>query len=1049
MKQWMVRSIALILMLTLTAFPAHGAQEGENIPEGVLYAENFESGGMDGWVSYEEKSGVVETEEGHAYCVRSYDYNSKTVAFSDYVFQFEWKVDYKEPGTTAPAFYVRRGADGSRYEMYIDSAGGRMVVDRVINEEKTSIGEAAADFAADNLTWVTLKIVLSGKNIWIYYKDMETPVAKLRDETPLTAGGIGFGFGNTEFLVDNITISELAEPVPEPYEISPEEQKDYKDSPYREEIDQLIAFGIVNAFDDGTFRPDNAITRAEFAALTVRARNVQTASGGALTFRDVDPASWAAPVISTACAMGYMAGFDAETFAPEESITMEQAAKVLVRLIGGEVLAERRGGYPSGYMAYAAQRGITEGVSKIGSEPLSRGEVAKLFANTVKLDILRQTGYGDMEEYRTDEGVTLLSEYRGIYPFKGRVTANYYAGIYADESLGKNEFLLDGLVIETGKTQAAEQLGYCVKLYAHKDETTGRHTAVWFAVDEAKSDALVIAAEDILDVSGLERLSYREEESGREREAELSKNTNLILNGGSGTFCEENMQPEAGQLTLFDTNGDGVYETVLAESYRTMVVGNVSAQTRRITDKFDPAVFAGVDEKDAEIVIRRGYQDISLDAIAPLEVVSIAETEARAAHRKITILASEKKISGRISEFEENGGWETVIVKGKEYPVSPYLRRQIDAGRAEELVAGVNVTLRLDSFGNVAYAEMKRSSDFMLLNGVMWENGADSGWLAELFDSDGEWRKCRLKEKLVLNGREITLAQDNMPEELTGRQIVRVKFAKDGKIAVIETEHGGGALVKNRVYDEWPMEYISASRSFDTDSYVDENTLVFAVPYHTDEKENYFAGDSSYFRNGSTYRLWSYNEDKFEVADIILVFEKEDSGGNGKLARPFFFERMTRAVDAEGNEIRKLSGYREGQEVSFVLADGVSADFTCGDALTLSQNGKGEVVAYQHLYRADSGAIGSDNNGFGMSSDRVTVCGTVLDFDAATGRLLLDVGVGQTREKAFLAGAARQVYCCLRSKGKIYLSTVNEICVGDFVVMDFSWNELRDIMIYR
>ena len=127
----------------------------------------------------------------------------------------------------------------------------------------------------------------------------------------------------------------------------------------------------------------------------------------------------------------------------------------------------------------------------------------------------------------------------------------------------------------------------------------------------------------------------------------------------------------------------------------------------------------------------------------------------------------------------------------------------------------------------------------------------------------------------------------------------------------------------------------------------------------------------------------------------------------------------------------------------------MSADFTCGDALTLSQNGKGEVVGYQHLYRADSGAIGSDNNGFGMSSDRVTVCGTVLDFDAATGRLLLDVGVSQTREKAFLADTARQVYCCLRSKGKIYLSTVNEICMGDFVVMDFSWNELRDIMIYR
>lgn len=1044
MKRYCLQTAAWLLSLLLACVPICSAEGNTD-----LYREDFESKTMDGWVSYEDKSGIVETEDGYAYCVRSYDYNSKTSSFSDYDFSLRMKVDYKD-GSAAPTFYLRRGADGNRYEVYIDSASGKMVIDRVVNEEKTLIGEVAADFAADNNQWVSVRFVLSGKNIWIYYRDLEQPAAQLRDEFALKVGGIGFGFGNADFIVDDLVISDLSEPLPEPYEINPEEKKDYKDSPFFEEIDRLIAFGIVNAYDDGTFRPNLPVTRAEFAALAVRARNIPCdGTFGSTAFSDLPPDNWAAPYAAAVYVLGYMTGTGDGCFLPNAPITIEQSAKVLAQLLGAGALCERRGGYPSGYLTYASQEGILKGVEKEQGEALTRAEVAKLIANTLETEMLRQTGFGALEEYSREKGVTPLSQYHDIYVFKGRVAANYFAGIFADEPLGKNEILLDDTKMEVGATNAHELLGYFVTAYAGCAAEAEVPEMIWLRVEEMKSNVLKIAAEDILDGTGTEEVVYRDADTGKTVRKALSKNTNLILNGGSASFTEENLKPKIGSLTLFDTDDDGIYETALAENYHTLVTGSVSLQQKKIYDKYNPQNVLALDEQDAEIAIYKGYQQISFENIAPHDVLSIAQTEDGASHAKITVRVSEKKIQGKIEEYELDGDVDSATVKGKNYTVSDYCKDNIENGRTVPLRAGAGATLFLDSYGNIAAAELTQYSDFMLLNAVMWKGGADNGWQAELFTSSGEWQTAKFASDVLYNGQKEHFLQDTLPEDLYQRQIAKVKFNSKGMISSIDTALGERELVRKRVYDEWPMEYIPQTKSFDTDSYVDEQTLVFAVPYHTDEKERYIVSDYTYFNGGSTYRLWSYNEDKYEVADIILVFEKEDAGGNGKYARPFFFRTMTKALDSNGNEVRKINGYCAGEEVSYSLAEDAAADLDCGDALVLSRNGKGEIVGCKYLYRASDGDKGSDNSDFGMSGDRITVTGKVLDYDAASGRALLDVGNGQKKEKAFLIGGAGQVYCCDRMRKKINKTTVSEICVGDFIFMDFSWNELRDIMIYR
>ena len=98
---------------------------------------------------------------------------------------------------------------------------------------------------------------------------------------------------------------------------------------YYEAVTALSAKGIINGYVDGTFRPDAAMTRSEFAALMVRF--VESVTGKALTlgnkaFADVSADHWASEYIAAMSAVVGMTGYDA-VFKPEQSITRAEVAE--------------------------------------------------------------------------------------------------------------------------------------------------------------------------------------------------------------------------------------------------------------------------------------------------------------------------------------------------------------------------------------------------------------------------------------------------------------------------------------------------------------------------------------------------------------------------------------------------------------------------------------------------------------------------------------------------------------------------------------------------
>ena len=99
-------------------------------------------------------------------------------------------------------------------------------------------------------------------------------------------------------------------------------------------IKVLIDRNIIAGYPDGTYRPEQPITRAEFAALLNKAFDLQPIRESR-SFRDIPPNYWAATVIDKAYRAGFLAGYPNNTFGPTQNIIRIES---LVALVNGSKL---------------------------------------------------------------------------------------------------------------------------------------------------------------------------------------------------------------------------------------------------------------------------------------------------------------------------------------------------------------------------------------------------------------------------------------------------------------------------------------------------------------------------------------------------------------------------------------------------------------------------------------------------------------------------------------------------------------------------------------
>ncbi|MEA5057613.1 MAG: S-layer homology domain-containing protein [Anaerotignum propionicum] len=98
----------------------------------------------------------------------------------------------------------------------------------------------------------------------------------------------------------------------------------------KDSINNMGSRLVVSGVGNGNYNPDTAITRAEFAAMVVRALGLEPGKGKE-SFTDINSAEWFKPYVETANQYGIIMGYNEKTFAPNDKITREQAIAMIAR----------------------------------------------------------------------------------------------------------------------------------------------------------------------------------------------------------------------------------------------------------------------------------------------------------------------------------------------------------------------------------------------------------------------------------------------------------------------------------------------------------------------------------------------------------------------------------------------------------------------------------------------------------------------------------------------------------------------------------------------
>jgi hypothetical protein len=169
---------------------------------------------------------------------------------------------------------------------------------------------------------------------------------------------------------------------------------------YEGAVARLVAIGVLTGRPDGTFAPEESISRAEFAAVVIRAlgyESVANVAKGTTKFSDVEATYWASGYINLAVSLGITKGRPDGTFGPNEKVLFEDAVTMVVRALGMDALAVAKGGYPTGYLVQGKE--FTKGVKGVAGLPAMRGIVAQLVDNAKNIPIWEQSGFGASQTY--------------------------------------------------------------------------------------------------------------------------------------------------------------------------------------------------------------------------------------------------------------------------------------------------------------------------------------------------------------------------------------------------------------------------------------------------------------------------------------------------------------------------------------------------------------------------------------------------------------------------------------------------------------------------
>ncbi len=812
------------------------------------------------------------------------------------------------------------------------------------------------------------------------------------------------------------------------------------DSPYREAIEVLSAFDIVQGNEDGSFLPEQAVTRAEFAALIIRAANMREALGSVSGARFSDVAGhWAENAVNLAAQLGYMNGHPDGTFAPDDIVTYEQALKVLVIITGYQVVAEDRGGYPSGYLAVASQNGITKHTAVRDRQALNRGEVAQLLYDAMQVVLLVPDYYSEdgMKYVKDPNESTLLSILSGYDAEVGIVNAVGRTSIEAVEGTADADEVIITIKgnpqkFSVGTTNVEEYLGQEVKFHAVQDDINSDEYILTYVEPTTRNKVLALKAEDISGAEIDSRYDYYRD-GKREQRALLSANVVYIYNGEyEDALTSESMIPRDGSVTLIDNNGDNRFEVVMIEDYQHAMVSAAKTEDDIVTIYILPGsktAFGQIEinpQEDSKFTTvyldgkKLSHEELKDAEIKKWTAVSVARSKSE---NSAVVRLSTKTANGTLTEIKtvENGRLE-YAVDGERYRTGADFSETLSLGKTymlavsfDDKLIGLNTEASSNDKNYGLILESTIESTVFDEGRALFKMLLQSGSVQVLGTSD----KVRVDD---LGAKRLTVAD---LEEIGVKTVVVYTTNKDGEITEIETADTGDVCTTESGYisynkDKKFAKNVSTNLYYKNvspptlggDMKMDENTIVYDVSAG-DEKE-WGVGDYTLLNNETVYQIDAYDLDEYKTAKVVVCFgptvEARDLVPWD--ASPLLITENFTTLNEDGEAVSAIRGMQSGEETEYLIRDkevcdeerqNYLVDMTPGSVIQIKKNMLGEIVKIRKLYKAPTDTqvfetMGSrDWNGSGYSVRLHTAYGMATDANGVVMTLATRSSNGQVR----------------------------------------------------
>ncbi len=176
---------------------------------------------------------------------------------------------------------------------------------------------------------------------------------------------------------------------------------------YEDAINTLAGLGVVTGYEDGTYRPDKVVTRAEMAKLMVEILGYGDLVAGAKSNFTDTQGHWADAYIALAAGRNIVVGDGNGKFRPDATVTYNEVLTMIVRGLGytDDSNELKNMTWPTNFKVKAAELGITDGV-KMSTTGADRGGVAQALYNALDSTLVTVD---------TDGNVTSLKDTNNVY----------------------------------------------------------------------------------------------------------------------------------------------------------------------------------------------------------------------------------------------------------------------------------------------------------------------------------------------------------------------------------------------------------------------------------------------------------------------------------------------------------------------------------------------------------------------------------------------------------------------------------------------------------